>query len=111
MNVRNMLENVFGGGGTVAPSGTGAILTRPSKLSVDVVNEVVKAMPLDGLYKDLGVVAANVLADSLESRSLRPADYAALSDLSDVVAKRVVKHLVESEVFSRAFSDQMAARG
>lgn len=95
----------------VAPGGTGAILTRPSKLSLDVAAEAVKTMPLDAVYRDLGAITAQVLADELEGHSLRAADYANLPDLPKVVAKRVVGYLLRSEEFARAFSEQLAARG
>lgn len=95
----------------VAPGGTGAVLIRPSKLSFEVAQQTVRAMPLDGLYRDVGASAARVLADELESRSLRPADYANLPDLPKAVAKRIVGYLLRSEEFARSFSEHLAARG
>lgn len=95
----------------VAPGGTGAVLTRPSKLSLDVARDAVRSMPLDGLYRQIGIVAANVLSDEMYQRQLRAADYANLPELPKVVAKRIVGYLLRSEVFAQAFSDQLTARG
>jgi len=109
--LKEQLTEVFGGDMNVAPGGTGAVLTRPSKLSLEVAQQAVRSMPIDGLYRDVGAVAARVLADELESRSLRPADYANLPDLPKVVAKRIVGYLLRSEEFARSFSEHLAARG
>ena len=109
--LKRQLEEVFGGGMNVAPGGTGAVLIRPSKLSFDVAAQAVRAMPIDGLYRNIGAAAAQVLADELERRSLRPADYANLPDLPKVAARRILGYLLRSEEFARAFSEQLAARG
>lgn len=109
--LERQLTEIFGGGMNVAPGGTGAVLTRPSKLSLDVAAQAVRAMPLDGVFRDLGAVAARVLADELESKALRPADYSNLPDLPKVVAKRLVGYLLRSEEFARSFAEHLAARG
>jgi len=111
MRRRRISEDVFGAGMQVAPAGTGAVLTRPSTISLEIAKQSVQAMPLDALYRDFGVVAARVVADELESRALRAADYATLSELPAVVAKRVVGYLMKSEEFSRAFIQALSARG
>lgn len=110
-NLKQHLIEIFGGNMNVAPGGTAAVLVRPSKLSMELAQQAVKDMPLDGLYRDVGSVAASVLADELEKRLLRPADYAVLPDLSKVVAKRIVGYLLRSEEFARSFTEQLAARG
>jgi hypothetical protein len=109
--LKHELNEIFGGAMNVAPGGTGAVLIRPSKLSLDVAQQAVRGMPLDGLYRDIGAVAARVLADEMESRSLRPADYADIPELPKVVAKRIVGYLLRSEEFARSFSDHLTARG
>jgi len=109
--LRRQLEEIFGGDMNVAPGGTGAVLIRPSKLSLEVAQQAVRAMPIDGLYRDVGAVAARVLADELERQSLRPADYANLPDLPKAAAKRIVGYLLRSEEFARSFSEHLAARG
>lgn len=109
--LRRQLTEIFGGAMMAAPGGTGAVLTRPSKLSLEVAQQAVKAMPLDGVYRGIGAVAAQGLADELESRKLRPADYAELPDLPKVVAKRLVGYLLRSEEFAKSFSEHLAARG
>lgn len=109
--LREQLVEVFGGDMNVAPGGTGAVLTRPSKLSMEVAQQAVRSMPMDGLYRDVGAIAARVLADELERRSLRAADYANLPDLPKVAAKRIVGYLLRSEEFARSFSEHLSARG
>jgi hypothetical protein len=109
--LRQQLEDVFGTGAQTAPGGTGAILIRPSKLSMDLAAQVVREMPMDGLFQDLGAAVARVLADELEKRGLRPADYANLPDLPQVAAKRVVGYLLRSEEFVGAFTRNLTSRG
>lgn len=109
--IRGQLAEIFGGNMNVAPGGTGAVLTRPSRLSMDMAQEILKAMPLDGVYREMGAVVASALADELEAKSLRPADYAELEGLSRVVAKRLVGYLLRSEEFSRGFVMRLKARG
>jgi hypothetical protein len=110
-DLQHQLEDVFGGGGQVAPGGTGAVLTRPSALSMEVAAQAVKSMPLDQIYRDLGAIAARVVADELESRALRPADYASLPDLPGVVAKRITGYVLRSDEFSRSFLQHLSSRG
>lgn len=95
----------------VAPGGTGAVLVRPSRLSMDIAAEVVKVVPLDGVCRDIGSLAAGVVADELESRGLRPADYARLPELSRDVRRRIGKALKSSDVFDRAFMERLGGRG
>ena len=109
--LKKQLDEIFGGNMNVAPGGTGAIMIRPSTLSLDIARQAVKEMMLDGVYRDLGAVAANALADELEARSLRPADYADLPELPKVVAKRIVGYLLRSDEFARSLSENLAARG
>lgn len=78
---------------------------------MELAEQAVREMPLDGLFRSLGASAAGVLADELEKHALRAADYANLPDLSKVVAKRVVGYLMRSEEFARAFTEQLSARG
>lgn len=66
---------------------------------------------LDGVLRDLGTVAARALADDLEQKALKPSDYAAIGDLSAVVAARIAKTLLKSEAFARAFTEQLLMRG
>jgi hypothetical protein len=109
--LRQQLEDVFGTGAQPSPGGTGAVLVRPSKLSMDLAQQVIREMPLDGLYRDLGAVAAMLVADELESRGLRPADYATLPELPQAVARRLGGYLLRSGEFSTAFVQNLMARG
>jgi hypothetical protein len=110
-DLKKQLDEVFGGNMNVVPGGTGAVLTRPSYLDMEAVTQAVRVMPLDELYRGFGAVAGKVVADQLEEMNLRPADYANLSDLSRMVAKRVVSYLLRSEEFARALKESLARRG
>jgi hypothetical protein len=105
------LEDVFGGGGQISPGGTGAVLVRPSQLSLDIAEQVVEEMPLKEVCWDIGAVVARIVADNLEAQRLRAADYADTPDLSKVMARRIVDKLMKSEAYSQSFSEHLAKRG
>lgn len=110
-DLKDQLTEIFGGNMNVAPGGTGAVLTTPSTLSMELAQQVLKAMPLDALYREMGSAAAQHLADELEAKGLRAADYAQLEDLPKVVAKRLVGYLLRSTEFARGFTETLKARG
>jgi formate-dependent phosphoribosylglycinamide formyltransferase (GAR transformylase) len=106
-----VLEDVFGIAITSEPHGTGAVLTRPSKLSFEMVDKAVRSMPMDALYRDIGAIAGQVVADQLETQRLRPADYADAPKLPDIVSRRIVGYLLRSEEFSKALRRSLRSRG
>lgn len=108
---KTQLEDVFGGGGQVAPGGTAAVLTSPSKIDRELVAQVVKQVPLDAICKDIGAVAAREIANALQQYGLRPADFTDQPDLPAMVAKRIVGRLIRSEEFSRSFTKYLSMRG
>lgn len=109
--IKRQLEDVFGGGGQVAPGGTGAVMVRPSTISMELAAQAVRQMPMDRAFRDIGAILAREVADELERQGLRPADYANLDDLSQVVGRRVTSYLLRSEEFSRALLQGLQARG
>lgn len=110
-NLKDQLMEVFGGGGQVAPGGTAAILVRPSTIDMELAAQVVKRTSMDRVCRDLGAVAAREVADELQRQGLKPADFATLEDLPQVVAKRIAVRLLRSEEFSRSFLQHLGMRG
>jgi hypothetical protein len=110
-DVIDKLHEVFGDPTNVTPSGTGAVLVQPSQLSLDLVSQVVKKMPLDQINLELGRLAAGHLADELELQGLKASDYADLPELAQVIAKRITGRLHNSNEFSRGVREGLKARG
>lgn len=110
-DIKSQLEDVFGGGGQVAPGGTGAVLTRPSGIDLEIATQVLRQVALDSIDRDLGAVAAREVANELERHGLKPADFAHLPDFPPIVAQRIVSRLVKSEEFARAFRKYLGMRG
>lgn len=110
-DLKDQLEDVFGGGGQVAPGGTGAVLTKPSGIDMELATQLLKQMSLDAVFRDLGAVAAREVADEMDRHALKPSDFANLPDFPMVVAKRIVARLVGSEEFSRSLQKYLGMRG
>ena len=110
-NLKSQLAEVFGGGGQVAPGGTGAVLTQPSGIDMELASQVLRQVSLDAVNRDLGVIAAREVADELERQGLRAADFANLPDFPAVVARRIVARLSRSESFAEAFRQHLGMRG
>jgi hypothetical protein len=111
LHTRSLLLEVFGDPTNVVPAGTGAILTRPSKLDNEFASKVVDGLELDAVFRDLGAITAREIADDMEQRGLKPADFAALEGLPEKVSKRIAENLGRSEVFKRALCDHLKLRG
>lgn len=109
--VQELLGEVFGDPTNVTPTGTGAVLTTPSKLSFDLVSEVVRKMPADRLRYEIGRLAAKFLADELERQGLKPADYVRVPDLQKVLARRISSRLHDSEQFYDGLFEGLMVRG
>ena len=105
-----ILSEIFAPVGA-GPGGTATTLISPSSIDGDIVRMVADQVDLDGVLRDLGTIAARALADELEQKALKPSDYAAIGDLSVVLAARIVKALSKSESFARAFTEQLLMRG
>lgn len=110
-DTRRRLLEVFGAPTNVAPGGTGAVLTRPSKLDMELASKVISVIPIDRILRDLGVVAARELADEFERRGLKPSDYRNLEGVSQKIATMIAKSVTKSEVFDRALREHLGMRG
>jgi hypothetical protein len=108
--VLRKLEEVFGGGGQVAPGGTAAILTRTSTLDRELADKVISLTSLDLVYRGLGTIAATALADELDRNGLRAVDFATQA-CADALRERLVDNLPDSEQFCSAFIEQLRMRG
>jgi hypothetical protein len=108
--IRKELREVFGSG-IVSPSGTGVVLTSPSKLSYDLVSATVEDVSLEGMCYHIGHIAAQVIADALEQQGLKTSDYANVPDVSKIMAKRIAKEIHASEPFQKGLVEGMLRRG
>lgn len=72
---------------------TAKVLNRPSQVSREMVLQAVAVIDWTQALKDIGFVTARELADDLEAMALRPADYAALEDLPQLLAASLSKAL------------------
>lgn len=103
------LHEVFG---PPRPVGTARVLTSPSRLSKETAEKLCQELSLDVVMRDLGAVAARVIADSLEELGLRAADYADLESIPKTLAKRIADEVQKNpESFNKALVDQLALRG
>lgn len=110
-DLKAQLEDVFGGGGQMAPGGTGAVLTRPSGIDMELAQQILRQVALDAIMRDLGAVAAREVADELTRHGLKPSDFVNLPDFPSIAAKRIVARLAQSEEFARAFRKYLGMRG
>lgn len=108
---RLQLLEVFGDPTNVAPSGTGATLTRPSSLDMALADKVTSLIPMDRIFRDLGIVAARELADEFERRGLKPSDYKYVEGITKRVAEMIAKNVKTSEVFDRSLREHLGMRG
>jgi len=106
VEVDDVLEAVFG-----IRSDSASDVT-PSALDADRSEEVAELLDYEQVVRQAGILAAQAVADGLESAGLRPADYCSLLRLRELVLERLVKAMPEyAEGFMDAFSQQMRMRG
>ncbi len=105
------LTEIFGDPTNVAPTGTGAVLTTPSGLSLDLVAQVAREMPMDEVLYQVGKLLARQLADELERQGLKASDYAAVPELPHIVAKRITARIHSSAQFARGVVEGLMQRG
>lgn len=96
----------------VFETNTAAVMIAPNKITKDVVAKIVKEFALDYVMRDFGTIAARELANQIETRGLRPADYADLADLAETMSERLMQELgKDPEAFNNAFISQLRIRG
>lgn len=95
------------------PSGTGAVMTGGSTLQTDLATMVAAEMNLDKVCRDLGTVLGSALADAMEQKMLRPAEYAGLEALPENMVARMKKALdgPGREIFADALIQVLRMRG
>jgi hypothetical protein len=94
------------------PKGTAATLVAPSALSKEVAAKVVAEFDLAPVLRDLAAAAAREVANKLDGVALRPADYAIMAELPDLVSKRIVQQLADDpSTFAKMFADYLQLRG
>lgn len=106
------LKKIFGEPTSEGFVSTGRVLTLPSAVSGEIANQVIATMDLTQILKDIGAVVAQQLATDLEAMALRPADYALLPDMPQMLAQRVAKELAKAPTeFTAALVDRLKLRG
>ena len=90
--------------------GTAQVLTMPSDRDRDIAMSHLKELQVDPIVRDLAIIAAREVANLLESKGLRAADYADTTDMPQVVAAAVRKK-IGSEYFEAVFRDHLRNRG
>jgi len=86
-------------------------LLSVSSLAREKAKEIAEAIPLEPIVENLGILAAQELADGLEAQGLRAADYVGVEGLSEALAKRLRAYLKDPRLFQETFLTQLAARG
>lgn len=103
---REVLEHVFG------EATTQKALLTPTKRDAERAIELIAEMPIGLILQEMGVIAAQRVADVITTTGLRPADFAGIPDIPQALIAKLVEALVTGdETFLRAFATQLAARG
>lgn len=114
MPIQDVIDDlkVIFGDQTEAVTNTATVTNSPSSLSREQVKEIADKIPLGPIFQQLGVFVANVVADRLQARSLRPADYAELPELPESLLERMKETSDDAKtVFAKSFVDALKARG
>jgi hypothetical protein len=97
------VERVFGD--------PGLTLTQPTHAQKEDVRALVAKMPLGPVLPEVAVLLAGLVADAVEQKGLRPADYWR-EGLEEALAARVAKALEEPpKEFGVAFRTVLRGRG
>ena len=94
--------------------GTAQVLTTPTDDGRDQALELAKSMPPDLFLRDLAILMAKYMADMLEQRSLRAADYADMLDVPNELLKLIKSNVSKEdgrEYFTEVFLEHLKARG
>jgi hypothetical protein len=87
------------------------VLTTPSVLSLDIVAQLAREMPMDEVLYQAGKLLARQLADQLERQGLKASDYALVPELPKIVAKRMTGRIHSSAQFARGVVEGLMQRG
>lgn len=82
----------------------GITLTRPTVAQKKEAEQIADDFSPSLALRDVGILLANLYADALVEKGMRPADYAQLQDISATFARILSKKLAENPPeFSSAF--------
>jgi hypothetical protein len=91
---------------------TAQVMNLPSGVTRELASQAIDQIDLDLILRDLGALVAREIANELDAMALRPADYAHLPDLPQLMARKVAKALsAVPEVFAAALIEQLKLRG
>ena|ERR1700677_4474568 len=108
MSVKEDLDAVFSESMTT----TAQVINLPSGISKQQAQDIIKALPLKIVMRDLGAVLAREIGNELMAHALRPADFSSLPDLAKMVAARVAEALAKNpEEFSESLLDLLRMKG
>lgn len=106
------IEEIFGKQNNESFLDTARVLGGPSQISREMAAQSVQSINLTQILKDLGVSAAQQIANDLEALGLRPADYADLPDLPQTVTRLLIQALQKMPTeFVLALLEQLKLRG
>ena len=87
------LKAVFGDPKTEGYTTTAKVMILPAGVTKDLAAQAIEQIDLGPILRDFGVILAREIANELERMALRPADYADLPDMPQMVAARVAGEL------------------
>lgn len=104
------LAAVFGV--TEVKTSAARVMNAPSTISKELVTKILKEFPLETVLHDLGIVVARELSNFVEAHALRPADYADLPNLGEVLSERLMQELgKDPDTFTQALVEYLKLRG
>lgn len=91
---------------------TGKVLVMPSGVTRDLAAQAIADIDTSPIMRDIGVIVARQIATELQQMALRPADYASLPDLPQMVAARLGAELATApDVFVASLLEQLRLKG
>ena len=91
---------------------TAQVINLPSGITKQQAQDIIKALPLKIVMRDLGAVLAREIGNELMAHALRPADFSNLPDLSKMVSARVSEVLAKNpEEFAESLLDFLKLKG
>lgn len=106
------LQSVFGAPKEEGYTTTAKVMILPSGVTKDVASQAIEQIDLTTIMRDIGVILAREISDELQRMALRPADYADLPDMPQMVAARVAGELAAAPPeFVTALIDYIKLRG
>jgi hypothetical protein len=91
--------------------GTAQVLTTPSQNDGRLAMAALEDTPVHPIVRDLAIVCAREVGNVLEQSGLRPADYAEVPDLPQVVLKLVKNAMGKGDLFEMKFREYLRMRG